>query len=107
MAEKPLKSLKFHGLDDIYTIPTGGNIEIDFEGESTGTPSGIDADSLGGILAEDFATKSFVSAEIANAKLDGSDGIDADSLGGILAEDFATKNFVSTEIAKAKLDGSD
>lgn len=73
MAEKPLKSLKFHGLDDIYTIPTGGNIEIEFEGEPTGTPSGIDADSLGGILAEDFATKNFVSSEIAKAKLDGAD----------------------------------
>ena len=73
MTEKTLKSLRFHGLDDVYTIPTGGHIEIDFEGESTGTPSGIDADSLGGILAEDFATKNFVSTEIAKAKLDGSD----------------------------------
>lgn len=73
MAEKPLKSLKFHGLDDIYTIPTGGNIEIEFEGESTGTPSGIDADSLGGTKAEEFATKNFVSSEIAKAKLDGAD----------------------------------
>lgn len=87
MAEKPLKSLKFHGLDDIYTIPTGGNIEIEFEGESTGTPSGIDADSLGGILAEDFATKSFVSTEIAKAKLDGSDQ-DVDLSGYATKEDL-------------------
>ena len=147
MAEKPLKSLKFHGLDDVYTIPTGGNIEIDFEGESTGIcepqnplyhkekdayfypltsekqivmdngerlsetnfltidkyeaaegePAPINAQQLDGRPAKDYATQTFVLAEIAKAQLDGSEG-------EVNFDAFATKDEIPTRVSQLQND---
>lgn len=95
MTEKTLKSLKFHGLDDIYKIPSGGNIEIELEGESTGSSPGINATSLGGVLAKDYATKSFVQSEIAKAQPDGSeDDINLDA--------YVTKDELRDELGQIK-----
>ena len=67
MAEKQLKSIKFPGLDDIYIIPEGGNIDIDLEESNIGEPNPINADTLDGYYAKDFALASDVSIQINTA----------------------------------------
>lgn len=85
MATKELKSIKFPGLEDTYVIPgnnieldatlqvegmaadakavgdalaEAGNIDIDLTGATEGEAAPIDADTLGGIRAEEYIKKS-------------------------------------------------
>lgn len=60
MAEKQLKSIKFPGLEDTYVIPEGGNIDIDLEGANEGEIAPVNADTLQGYSAADFALASSV-----------------------------------------------
>lgn len=62
MAEKQLKSIKFPGLDDVYIIPEGGSgtIDIELEGSNEGEVNPINADTLGGIAASDYALASSI-----------------------------------------------
>lgn len=129
------------------TIADLGAITIDLEGATDGTPATvdadtfqgytidkfvmyningedgdidttIDADTLGGIPAEDYATEAYVEELLGNIEVDGnfvylstdaSDAedttsgitalVDADTLGGIPAKQYATKEELNTSIA--------
>jgi hypothetical protein len=68
--------------DDSITVDLDNN---DFE---PGLPNKIDADSLGGTNAEDFATKAFVTNKIAEAQLGGGSSGDVDiDLSGLATKD--------------------
>lgn len=69
---KQLKSIKFPGLDEIYEIPEGGAIEIDFTGANEGEPNPINADTLGGVPAEDYIKKDDAAVVIKNYSIVGS-----------------------------------
>ena len=68
------------------------------DGNTGGEYNQLDADTLGGVLASNYATKAYVSAEIANAQLSGGDD-DIDLSGFMLKTD--------TAINSEKLGGKD
>ena len=83
MAVKQLKSIKFPGLDDTYIIPDSGSIDIDLDASNVGEANTVNADTLGGISASDYATESYVENKIAEAQLGG---------GSIDLSGYATKD---------------
>lgn len=92
MAVKQLKSIKFPGLDDTYVIPDSGSIDIDLDVSNEGEANPVNADTLGGILASDYATESYVRNKIAEAQFGGGSGVDL--------SDYATKDEIPTKMSQ-------
>lgn len=82
-------------------------VSVELDDTESGVVPKTNANQLGGIDAEAYATKAFVSAEIANAQLGGGEGadidlsgfmlktdtaVDSEKLGGIEAENYALKS---------------
>lgn len=77
-------------IDDIITIDLDGAVE--------GSPNAINADTLGGRAASEYATESYVSAKIAEAQLGGGGDSEDIDLSG-----YATKDDLSGFITESAL----
>lgn len=79
-------------------------VGLDTEDGIIGEPNPVNADTLGGISADNFASKTFVQNKIAEAQLSGSDG-------NVDLSGYATNDHVNQQVRKAAprnlLDNSD
>lgn len=98
------------GETNVEALPfiTDECITVDLNNTEAGIVPKTNANQLGGLDAENYATKAFVSAEIANAQLSGGDNdidlsgymlktdtaVNSQKLGGVAANEYALKEMV-------------
>ena len=108
MNTENLKTLKIHKLSDeqfkrekekgtldasaLYLTPADDMLVVDLDDANVGMPNVINADTLGGRPASEYATENFVSTKIAEAQLGGGESGSIDMTG------FATKDDITEQI---------
>lgn len=111
MNTENLKTLKIHKLSQeqyerellagnvdpnaLYLTPDDGDADsltVDLDDTVAGEPNTINADTLGGRPASEYATENFVSTKIAEAQLGGGESGSIDMTG------FATKDDITEQI---------